>query len=230
MANNPDILPPSDKKFDLLQEILVAAVIAKATDWNIPAGEIAKVTAKQGPWISTWAIAKNKQNSTTAQKQARDDARKNYEKVLRPFIQKWIYLNEQMDAAAVEKCGLKPRDPNRTAANKPEQAVVQVKRGEEGELITKCRAVAGAKHYGCILTEGAPLPAWVMISPDGNLEIDIARAAAIPNLKSVSANLTDQRVKRLTRLHAGSTYYIYYYAVNAAGVGALSEPVSIVVW
>ena len=44
---------------------------------------------------------------------------------------------------------------------KPGQCIVTVKKGITGELISNCALVDGAKHYGCIMTEGGPLPEWV---------------------------------------------------------------------
>src|SRR4051812_22055312 len=93
-----DPIPAPDHEFDDLQNTLITAVSDPANAaWTIPAGEITKLTVKQAIWIAAWAIAKDKLNSTTGQKKAKDQARKNLEKVLRPFIQKWIYRNELMD-------------------------------------------------------------------------------------------------------------------------------------
>ena len=115
-----DLIPRPDNKFDTFQDVLVAAVSANAVAWGIPAGDVTALTTQQTLWAAAWNIAKDKQNSTTAQRKAKDLARVNYEAVLRPFIQKWIYRNALMDDAAVEQCGLKPRDKTRTPAPVPE--------------------------------------------------------------------------------------------------------------
>jgi hypothetical protein len=81
---------------------LVTKVTANKLAWGIPDAEITKLTDKQTVWDAAWLIAKYKLNSTSAQRKAKDLARGGYEKVLRPFIQKWIYRNELMDDAAVE--------------------------------------------------------------------------------------------------------------------------------
>ncbi len=229
----PDILPPSDSDFDTLQAILVAAVILNAAGWNIPATEITKLTDKQAIWAAAWLIAKDKQNSTSAQKKAKDLARAAYEKVLRPFIQKWIYRNEDMDAADVEACGLKPRDTTHTPAVKPEAATVKVVRGVTGELVTSCPGVEGARYYGCMMLEGGPLPEGIGISPDGKLIAEWNKPdtpAAEPSVTSFQIDLTPQREKHFTGLTPGNTYYFYYYVVNTAGVSPLSAVVSMVAW
>lgn len=133
-----DVLPYGHADFDILQAIIVKAVTANAAGWEIPTAQISKLTTKQNVWNSAWAIAKDKQNSTTAQKKNRDLARDEYEKVLRPFIQKWIYRNENMDGSDVEKCGLKPRENNQTPLNKPGTPAGKVKHGATGELVPVC--------------------------------------------------------------------------------------------
>ena len=231
----PDILPASDSDFDTLQAILVAAVITHAITWNIPAGEITKLTDKQTIWAAAWLIAKDKQNSTTAQKKAKDLARKAYAKVLRVFIQKWIYRNESMDAADIEECGLKPHDTSHTPATKPEATTVKLERGATSELISRCLAIKGAKYYGCIMTEGAPLPDNFFITPDGRIIAPVGKPLSGgmesgSELTGFQIDLTSQREKHFTGLKPGSTYYFYYYVVNSAGVSPLSTVVSIMCW
>jgi len=108
---------------------------------------------------------------------------------------------------------------------KPEQCVVEVKRGIAGELITTCEKIDNARHYGCIMVAGAVLPAGVVI--DGNGRV-VLPAGTLPN--TLVFDLTDQRKKNFTDLVHDTTYYFYYYAVNAKGVGPLSEAVSMVCW
>ena len=226
MATKDDIIPSSDADFDTLQAILVAAVALNAVAWGIPAGEITKLTDKQTIWDAAWLIAKDKLNSTVAQKTAKTLARNNYEKKLRPFIQKWIYRNELMDASDIEECGLLPHDASHTPATKPDAVTVTVKHGQWEELISSCSSVPKA-IFGCIVTEGAPLPPWLTITPDGKI-VFIKGSDPVPQYDSIRIDLTTQRVKHFTGLTRGSTYYFYYWVVNAAGVSPLSEPTMVV--
>ena len=234
---NQDPIPATDSDFDTLQAIIVAAVVLNAAGWDIPLTAITKVTDKQTIWAAAWAIAKDKQNSTSAQKKAKDLARAAYEKVLRTFIQKWIYRNDSMDAADIEECGLKPHDTTHTPVPKPLLPEVTVERGTMGQLIAKCVGQKAAKYYGCVMTEGAPLPDWFMINEQGRLVLDKSNmppktnmAEPEPGMVGLQWDFTSQRVKRFSGLKHGVTYYFYFYLVNASGVSPLSEAVSIVCW
>lgn len=232
-----DLLPGTDPEFDILQAILVAAVVANAAGWNIPLTEVTKLTDAQTPWTNTWAIAKDKQNCTTAQRKAKDLARSNYKKVMRAFIQKWIYRNDSMDDTAIEECGLKPRDTSHTPATKPGQPVAKAKRAEQGAIIGSCEIQPEAKRYCCIVTEGAPLPDGIAINEQGRFVwSNNKNPNPDPNppkqneLTGIIIDFTDQRVKKFTGLKHDVTYYIYFFSSNTAGVSILSEPVSIVCW
>lgn len=117
---------------------------------------------------------------------------------------------------------------------KPGQTVVTVKRGIAGELIATCEKLEGAKHYGCIMTEAAPLPTWITINADGRIVVEtnnpMPGPMPGPSVASFQLDLTDQREKHFLGLKHDVTYYFYFYAVNAKGVGPLSEVVSMVCW
>ncbi len=231
---NQDSIPRPDNKFDTLQGIIVAAVVANSAAWAIPANDIIKVTDKQSVWAAAWLIAKDRQNSTTAQKKAKDLARVDYLKVLRPFIQKWIYRNELMDDAAIEQCGLKPRDAKPTPTNKPDMPMATIKRGVPGELIATCGILPKAKYYGCLMLEGGQLPNWLRIDPDGKIALtnmnQISSDAHFSKVTGFQFDLNEKRMKRFAGLKPGATYYFYFYAVNNAGVSPLSEVVSVMCW
>ena len=113
MATN-NLIPRPDGEFDSFQSGFMSAINANAADWKIPSDDITVLTPLQEAWKTDWAIAKNKKNCTTAQRKAKDSSRKAYEKELRVFIKKWVYLNKNMDAKAIEMCGLTPHDTTRT--------------------------------------------------------------------------------------------------------------------
>jgi hypothetical protein len=232
---NQDPIPGPDNEFDTLQGILVTAATTNKVAWGIPDAEITKLTDKQAIWVPAWLIAKDKLNSTTAQKKAKDLARKNYEKVLRPFIQKWIYRNELMDEEDVENCGLKPRDT--TPSVKPAPATpgnIKIDRSQDEVLKPSCGKAEGAENYGCILS-AEPLPDNVGINEHGQLVIKSApdgpEGPGAPSLPVGSVlmvlDFSKKRKKIFTELVSGQRYYVHFYSVNSSGASALSAPVNV---
>lgn len=134
-------------------------------------------------------------------------------------------------------------EPTKTKGEtvKPGQTTVTVKRGIANELISTCALVEGARHYGCIVTEGAPLPEDIVINGNGRIvwatsssPTPIPPSGPTPGPGTsptrVFLDFTIQREKHFTDLIHDVTYYFYYYAVNSKGVGPLSEVVSMVCW
>jgi len=133
------------------------------------------------------------------------------------------------DANIIILAGFVPTK-ERGETSKPGQGTVTVKRGIAGELISTCELVNEARHYGCIMTEGAPLPEWVVIDGNGRIVWENTPDPGPDAPVSIQLDFTDQRTKHFLNLKHDVTYYFYYYAVNAKGVGPLSEAVSMVCW
>jgi hypothetical protein len=123
-------------------------------------------------------------------------------------------------------------EPTKTKGEtvKPGQTTVTVKRGIANELISTCALLDGAKHYGCIVTEGAPLPEDIIIDGNGRIIYSSSSPSPGPSPTRVILDFNMQREKHFTDLIHDVTYYFYYYAVNAKGVGPMSEAVSMVCW
>jgi hypothetical protein len=140
------------------------------------------------------------------------------------------------DAEIIILAGFEPtKAPGETT--KPGQCVVTIKRGIAGELIATCEPIAGVTNYGCIMVEGGALPAWFTINSDGRIIVDQSSwepptsvAEEPGKVKSIQFDLTNQREKHFAGLTHDAVYYFYYYAVNAKGVGPISEVVSMVCW
>jgi len=110
---------------------------------------------------------------------------------------------------------------------------VTAERGVSTELFTDCPKVEHAQFYGCVVVAGSPLPPQVTFNLGQfifrNEEEGPAGPAAVPGPGMVIAafDVTKKRRKRFFGLAPHVTCYIYYYAGNATGVSALSEPKSI---
>ena len=116
--------------------------------------------------------------------------------------------------------GFLPTKGEDTPSTVPATPVAMAKRGEStGIILAECPAIPGAEYYGCIVSEGQPLSGAV-INGSGYLILE--------NVQQVFGFvLTKGRKKVLLNNVPGNTYYIYFYAVNAAGVSQLSVPVTV---
>ena len=117
--SNSKYIPYQDSKFDGFQVDFIAAVTANAATWGISVTELTPLTAAQAVWTPAWAVAKNKDNRTKAQIAVKTQARKDYEAVLRPFIQTRIYRNPVMSNADLLLCGVRPHSSGRTPVPQP---------------------------------------------------------------------------------------------------------------
>lgn len=84
-----------------------------------------------------------------------------------------------------------------------------------GVLLAEATKVAGATSYGCMVSL-KPLSPLTLIDKAGQLTIGASDFIS-------KLDLTKGRKKQFVGLTAGTTYYIYFYASNAAGVSQLSK-------
>lgn len=110
--------------------------------------------------------------------------------------------------------------------------VKELERGPTRELFAECNTVTGAEYYGCILVQGQPLPPAVSMNGLGQL-IAVALNDDNPHPNEykpvngsivVAIDFTKGRRKHFVGLQKGVDYYFYFFAANATGVSALSEP------
>lgn len=116
MENN---IPSRDSDFNDFQDSFITVITANMVAWGFVAAELALLTAAQSIWVAAWVLAKNKDNRTRAQINAKTAARKGYTGVLRPFIQDRIYRNSLMTDENRLECGIKPHDKKRTPITQP---------------------------------------------------------------------------------------------------------------
>jgi hypothetical protein len=86
------------------------AVFANLVAWGIPPATAAAILALLTPFNAAYDVSKNKTTATSVDRQKTKDARKALNDVARPFVQKWIFLNEMMTDADIKTCGLDPKD------------------------------------------------------------------------------------------------------------------------
>jgi hypothetical protein len=114
-----DFIPQNDAEFNLWQSSLVTQVQASATVWGISATDITAVVAQQTLWTPAFTKASNKQNRSSADVQAKDDARKAYETTLRKFVAQWLANNSKVANSDRERMGLTVKQTGHTPVSVP---------------------------------------------------------------------------------------------------------------
>ena len=116
--------------------------------------------------------------------------------------------------------GFVPTDGTSSKSVIPETPETSLSRGTAtGVLLAESKVVPGAANYGCILSL-KPFSTATLIDLTGQLTLG-------PNDFFIKLDLKKGRKKKFVGLTAGTTYYVYFYASNTAGVSQLSKVESI---
>jgi hypothetical protein len=119
MSSN-DFIPRSDPDFNLWQASLMTIVEPNITAWGITSDDFTALSEQQAIWTNAFAKASNKQNRTSADVQAKDDSRHEYEKDMRIFVAQWLSNNLKVSNADRERMGLTVKSNTRTPAPVPD--------------------------------------------------------------------------------------------------------------
>jgi len=122
MADQNDYVPRGDHEFDDWQDNILPYIAANLVAWGIPQAAYDAAQALQQPWLDAWAVAKNPPNRTSADVQAKDDARQAYESALRDIIQQYIAKNPAVTNQQREEMDITVPDTTRTPAPVPDHA------------------------------------------------------------------------------------------------------------
>ena len=114
-----DFIPESDAEFNLWQANLIVSVQASTTAWGILAADVTALVALQTPWTASFAKTSNPNNCTTADVQAKNDARRVYEKALRNFIGQWLARNAKVTDSDRTRLNITVKSASRTPVAVP---------------------------------------------------------------------------------------------------------------
>ncbi len=114
-----DYIPKNDAEFNLWQTSLVEDVNTNIENWAIASDDFNTLSGLQEGWVITFAAASNKQNRTSADVQAKNDAREAFEKYLRSFVAQWLASNSKVSNSDRERMGLTVKSDTRTPAPVP---------------------------------------------------------------------------------------------------------------
>ena len=114
-----DYIPQNDAEFNLWQASLIEFAESRQSDWGVSPDDLAVLKDKQNVWTAAFAKASNKQNRTSADVQAKDDAREPYVKDLRSFIAQWLANNSKVSNSDRGRMGLTVKSGTRTPVPAP---------------------------------------------------------------------------------------------------------------
>ena len=119
-----DYVPKPDAVFNDWQDNLMTTSSDNAPNLGIPQDVIAEGRTKQAVWVSSYGKANNKQNRTAADVLDKTEAREDYEKFLRPFVQQWLAVNPKVTDADRLRMGITVKTGTRTHTPVPATAPV----------------------------------------------------------------------------------------------------------
>lgn len=114
-----DYIPRSDASFNNWQASLLLQVVENQSTWGISIDSITNLKLFQSRWDSAYSKAKIKQNRTSADVRARDDASDEYVTAIREFVAEWLANNSKVTDADRERMGLHIKSGSRTPVPVP---------------------------------------------------------------------------------------------------------------
>jgi len=204
-----DYIPHNDAEFNLWQTNLIEIVEPNGTAWGISSDDFTALVEKQDVWNAAFIKASNKQNRTSADVQAKTDARTTYEKSLRSFIAQWLASNSKVSNSDRERMGLTVKSGTRTPVQVPTTVPVgtvdfsvlrQHTISYSDEASPRSKAKPAGVH-GCEI--------WMKI--DGTSPIDASE------LSYVATDTSSPYTVNFEGKYAGKTVYYWLRWVNTRG-------------
>ena len=126
------------------------------------------------------------------------------------------------DHLIIELSGFTATLTSNTHGQVPGQAVnvKQDKNSVSGQILVSCETSGVGHSYGCVLSEEVALPVDFVMTVDGQFKI-------LTTYPVLHFNVSHSRIKSFMNLTVNKKYYVYFYVINATGVGPLSEAIII---
>ena len=119
-----DYIPHGDFEFNIFQGNLITNTQTNVTAWGILAADVTALVAFQTTWVTAFNKANNKFNRTSADVQAKDDARAAFEKALRNFVAQWLLHNAKVPNSERERMGIPVHSTTHTQVAAPTSSPV----------------------------------------------------------------------------------------------------------
>lgn len=117
-----DYIPSTEEDFNDFQEQFESVIKARGGGWGIPAPAITDVSDAKSDWVAKYAAGKPEADPTSAQRQAKNDSRKAYTKLIRSVVNQYIRSNPAVANDDLVTLGLKVPDTIRTRVAVPDHS------------------------------------------------------------------------------------------------------------
>ena len=204
-----DYIPHNDAEFNLWQTNLIEIADPNLATWGISPDDFTALVEKQDVWNAAFIKASNKQNRTSADVQAKTDARTTYEKSLRSFIAQWLASNSKVSNSDRERMGLTVKSGTRTPVPPPATCPTgtvdfsirlqhSIHYADESTPSRKAKPVG---VHGCEI--------WMKI--DGNMPVDASE------LSYLATDTNSPHITTFEGKYAGKIVYYMMRWVNTRG-------------
>ena len=217
-----DYISKNDADFNVWQGNLVAILTPNTTTWGIDTDDFTAVKSKQTTWEAAYAKASNKQNRTSADVLAKNDAADVYKKSIRSFVAQWLANNTKIADADRTRMGLSVRTGTRTPTPVPTSSPVgaidfSIRLQHTISYYDEASAHSNAKPVGVHGCE-------IYMKVDGDAPKDASE------LSYVATDTASPYVLKFEGSKAGKTVYYWLRWVNTRGeAGPWSTKVSAMV-
>jgi hypothetical protein len=217
-----DYIPQSDLKFNAWQDNLINIVDSGVTEWGIFIDDFTTLVSNQSIWSNAFAKAGNKQNRTSADVQAKKDARIMFKKNLRIFVAQWLANNAKVSNSDRERMGLTVKAG--TWAPFPAPTTLPM-----GTINFSVRLQHSIRYFDQTTPQSRAKPAgvhgceiWMKI--DGNAPVDASE------LSFAATNTSSPYTVNFEGKYAGKFVYYWLRWVNNRGEhGPWGRPISAMV-
>lgn len=117
-----DYIPSNEEDFNEWQDNFMSVLATLLAALGIPAGDFATVQGFQTSWVSRYAVGREEADPTSAQRQAKRDARKAYVPVIRQMVKQYIQFNPATTNDMRISLGITVADTVKTPAAVPDRA------------------------------------------------------------------------------------------------------------
>ena len=214
-----DYLPAGDAEFNSWQGNLVSFTESQLASWGIPASDFTKLKTAQEVWTEGYSQAKVKTNRNAGDVQAKNDARKLYQQLLRIFVKQWLAFNRRVSDRDRELMGVTVRKGTRTPRPKPATA-------PEGKIDFSKRL----QHSVYFVDQATPTRRGKPVGIVGCevwMKVDGVAPVEPSELKYIATSTRTPCVVTIEGKYAGKTAFYWLRWVNTCGVtGPWSSTVS----